>query len=256
MASAANGGAQPTGLEALHQLKSAEPPLFLTPSPELSKAARLASEYLFASLNPYAPKCPFNHLLTEGFDAEQIWQQIDLQAQPLLSSLRRQVRNFEKNPIEIEKQFNLDTSTGKEDNLLEDGKSKKNDGVESESEDFDDDEEEEDEEGEDEEDEEEREESDDGDMENDEGENVNGVEDKFLKIKELEEYLVDDEAREYGIKKDKKKGKRKRGENEDEDEEGDEDDDGDDEDDEVYWSSDTNNGVDFAKWATVFFIIM
>lgn len=237
MASATNGGAQPAGLEALHQLKSAEPPLFLTPSPELSKAARLGSEYLFASLNPYAPKCPFSHLLTEGFDAEQIWQQIDLQAQPLLSSLRRQVRNFEKNPLEIEKQFNLDTSSGKEDNLLEDGKSKRNDGVEIESEDFDD-EEEEDEEGE-EEDEEEREESDDeddGDTENDEGENVNGVEDKFLKIKELEEYLVEDEAREYGIKKDKKKNKRKRGEiadEEDEDEENDEDEDGEDEDDEL-----------------------
>lgn len=238
MASAAYGGAQPAGLEALHQLKSAEPPLFLTPSLELSKAARLASEYLFASLNRYAPKCPFSQLLTEGFDAEQIWQQIDLQAQPLLSSLRRQVRNFEKNPLEIEKQFNLDTHTGKEDNLLEDGKSKRNDGLESESEDFDDDEEEEDEEGVEEE-EEEREESDDeddGDLENDEGENVNGVEDKFLKIKELEEYLLDDEAREYGIKKDKKKNKRKRGkiaDEEDEDEESDEDEDGEDEDDEV-----------------------
>lgn len=240
MASAANGGAQPAGFEALHHLKSAEPPLFLTPSPELSKAARVASEYLFASLNPYAPKCPFSHLLTEGFDAEQIWQQIDLQAQPLLSSLRRQVRNFEKNPLEIEKQFNLDGSSGKEDNLLEHGKTKRNDGVESESEDFDDDEEEEDEEGEEElDEEEENEESDDEDgedMENDDGENVNGVEDKFLKIKELEEYLVDDEAREYGIKKDKKKNKRKRGgdeDEEDEDEDGDGDEDGDDEEDEL-----------------------
>ncbi|KAG6424523.1 hypothetical protein SASPL_114941 [Salvia splendens] len=105
MASAADGGA---GLEALNRLASTEAPLYLTPSHELSNLARLASETLFASLNPYVPKPLLTRLSTQGFDAEQIWQQIDLQSQPLLSSLRRHLRNFEKSPSEIEKQFNSD----------------------------------------------------------------------------------------------------------------------------------------------------
>ncbi|XP_041998624.1 U3 small nucleolar ribonucleoprotein protein MPP10-like isoform X2 [Salvia splendens] len=218
MASVANGGENPAGLEALHRLASTEPALYLTQSPELSKSARLASESLFAFLNPYVPKPLLSRLSTEGFDAEQIWQQIDLQAQPLLSSLRRQVRNFEKNPSEIEKQFNLDRDDVKDVDLRVDGKIKENDSIESESEDFDDDGEEEGNEDEEDEDE--------------EGENVKGVEDKFLKIKELEEYLVDDEEREYGLKKEKKI-KRKRGKIADEDDEDENEEDDEDEDDEL-----------------------
>ncbi|KAL1564009.1 U3 small nucleolar ribonucleoprotein MPP10-like isoform X1 [Salvia divinorum] len=216
MASAADGGANPAGLEALNRLASTEAPLYLTPSHELSKVARLASESLFASLNPYVPKPLLCRLSTEGFDAEQIWQQIDLQAQPLLSSLRRHVRNFEKNPSEIEKQFNLDRDGVKEDNLREDGKNKDNGGLEIESEDFDDDED--GDEDDDEEEEDEEVEGDEDDAEDDNGENVKGVEDKFLKIKELEEYLVEDEEREYGVNKEKK-NKRKRAKIADEDEE-------------------------------------
>lgn len=232
MASAADGGTKPAGMEALHRLKTTEPPLYLTPSPELSKAARLASEYLFASLNPYTPKSPFSHLLIEGFDAEQIWQQIDLQAQPLLSSLRRQVRNFEKNPKEIEKQFNLDKDSGKKVNFQENENIKENDGEESESESegLDDDDELDEDNDDGEEEGEENDEEDKREMEIEDKENVNGVEDKFLKIKELEEYLVEDEAREYGLKTDKK-NKRRRAEtadesDEDEDEGEEEDEDG------------------------------
>ncbi|XP_042057822.1 U3 small nucleolar ribonucleoprotein protein MPP10-like isoform X2 [Salvia splendens] len=210
MASAADGGA---GLEALNRLASTEAPLYLTPSHELSNLARLASETLFASLNPYVPKPLLTRLSTQGFDAEQIWQQIDLQSQPLLSSLRRHLRNFEKSPSEIEKQFNSDRDVVKEDNLLEIGQSN-----ESESEDFDDDDDD-DEDGDEEDD----------DEEDDNGENVEGVEDKFLKIKELEEYLVEDEEREYGLTKEKK-DKRKRAKIADEDEE-DENEEGDEEED-------------------------
>ncbi|KAL2515690.1 U3 small nucleolar ribonucleoprotein MPP10 [Forsythia ovata] len=235
------GGAKPVGFDSLRRLKSTEPPLFLSPSPDLSQAARLASQYLFSSLKPFAPKSPFSQLLTEGFDAEQIWQQIDLQSQPLLLSLRRHVRHFEKNPEEIQKQFDLDrdrfgdsrkeeTEDGDGDDKLVSREGNKSDGLESEGESFDEDEEDEVEE-EEEEEEEEEDGPDDGEMDNEEKGNADGVEDKFLKIKELEEYLVDDEEKEYGLKKEKKK--RKRGEitdkDEDEDEEGDEEDDEDDE---------------------------
>lgn len=215
----ATGGAKAVGLEALHRLKSVEPPLYLTQSPELSTAARLASQYLFSSLCPYAPKSPFNQLLTEGFDAEQIWQQIDLQAEPLVSSLKRHVSKFERNPEEIKKQFNLERANGKKEDGHENGENERNKGAESESEsegldDIDDDDDDEDEE------EEEGEEHDD-----DERENGNGVEDEFLKLNELEEYMMDDEAREYGQKSKRKRGKTADEEDEDEEEEDDEEDD-------------------------------
>ncbi|KAL6541976.1 hypothetical protein OROGR_011462 [Orobanche gracilis] len=205
------------GLDSLNRLKSTEPPLYLAPSPELSKAARLASNYLFSSISPYAPKSPFTRLLTDGFDAEQIWQQIDLQAQPLLASLRREVRNFEKNPKEIERQFNLDKS-GKVEKVQEDAKIKGNKVVENESEDLDDDEEED----EDEEEEEGEGHDEDGDMANEERKNLNGVDDTFFKVKELEELLEEEEAREYGLVDEK--NKRKRHETADEDEDSEDDD--------------------------------
>ncbi|XP_051133461.1 M phase phosphoprotein 10 isoform X2 [Andrographis paniculata] len=246
MVSDADGGTRDAGLEALRRLKSTEPPLYLTPSPELSKAARSGSEYLFSALKPYSPKCPFNQLLTEGFDAEQIWQQIDLQAQPLISTLRRHVRNFEKNPEEIQRQFNLGGVRGKEKDVHGNGERKDNEGVESESEGISDDDDDDEKEGIPEEEEEEEEDDDDDDDEDedeeeegrgeedvemeDNNENVNGVEDKFLKIKELEEYLLEDEAREYGLKKDKKH-KRNRA-TEDEDEDGTDEDEDDEEEDE------------------------
>lgn len=201
------------GIEkALHRLKSTEPPLYLSPSPDLSQSARSASQYLFSLLRPFTPKSPFSTLLTQGFDAEQIWQQIDLQSQPLISSLRLEVKNFEKNPEEIRKLFDFEKREGL-------GFETENVGVEEreseglslegfgdeELEGFDEDEEEEDGESE-----EEREISEEGESE-DEGGAGDGIEDKFLKIKELEEYLEDDEAREYGLeeKKKKKKGNNK-----------------------------------------------
>ncbi|RZC72017.1 hypothetical protein C5167_035209 [Papaver somniferum] len=72
------------GSEALKELKSVDPPLFLSPSPILSQATRLASQYLYSSLHPFCPKSPFQKLLVKGFDAEQIWQQIDTQSIHLL----------------------------------------------------------------------------------------------------------------------------------------------------------------------------
>ncbi|CAH2043089.1 unnamed protein product [Thlaspi arvense] len=82
--------ARDSGLEALEKLKSTEPPVFLAPS-SISEDARVASQYLFTKLKPYNPKSPFDKLLVDGFDAEQIWQQIDMQSQPLLSNLRQEL---------------------------------------------------------------------------------------------------------------------------------------------------------------------
>ncbi|KAJ8536470.1 hypothetical protein K7X08_034871 [Anisodus acutangulus] len=222
------------GVMTLRRLKSTEPPLYLSASPELSEVARLASKYLYSSLKPYTPKSPFAQLLTDGFDAEQIWQQIDLQSEPLLTSLGRQIRQFEKKPEEVSKVFNL---VEKKNNLEREEKELQLDGK---SEDFkdldmDDDEVDEGDDGE---------KSEDGKEEND-GEG--GVEDKFFKINELEEYMEDDEAREYGLKK---KTKTIRSNEEDEDEEGDEE-----EDDELGFmglGDDENGGTEIARYEDFF----
>ncbi|THG06481.1 hypothetical protein TEA_011808 [Camellia sinensis var. sinensis] len=238
MATSNNSGG---GLEALQRLKSAEPPVYLSPSPELSQAARLASEYIFSSLKPFTPKSPFDHLLVNGFDAEQIWQQIDLQSHPLISTLRRELNKFEKNPGEISKlfgEFKMEEGlekVKKVDDLEREIEGFEGlDGVEDEDlEGFDDDE---DEEGEDTDNEDEKEEGEgeeEGGSDDDNG-GGGGVEDRFLKIKELEEYLEDDEAREYGLEKKKKKGNVKvPNKDEEDDEEGDEDEEEDEEGDEL-----------------------
>ncbi|KAG6686532.1 hypothetical protein I3843_11G024100 [Carya illinoinensis] len=214
------------GLEALRLLVATEPPVWLAPSPSLSQTTRAASEHLFASLNPFAPKSPFDKLLTEGFDAEQIWQQIDLQANSLLPTLRREVKRFEKNPEVISKLSKVlvvekkDSKGGK--NVVE----KEVEGIDEDLDDFD--------EQLDEEEEEESDEERDSEGEEEAGKGGgSGVEDKFLKIKELEEFLDEDEAREYGLKKKDKKGEQKFDENEDEDDEDEDEDEADDEDDEL-----------------------
>ncbi|KAL1070082.1 hypothetical protein V6Z11_D12G308600 [Gossypium hirsutum] len=214
-----------TAVESLHHIKSTEPPEWLVPKQELSQAVRAASKLLFSSLKPHCPKSTFDQLLTEGFDVEQIWQQIDLQSQPLLSSLRREVKKFEKHPEEISKLKDGGVGGGEKkkvleqietDNVVNDDDDEDDDDMDMDEDD--DDEEEEDEEGE----EEEKERGTEEESEN-EGEEKGGIEDKFLKIKELQEYLEEDEAREFGLKKKKTKAESKK-EEEDTEEEGDDDD--------------------------------
>ncbi|XP_031277187.1 U3 small nucleolar ribonucleoprotein protein MPP10 isoform X2 [Pistacia vera] len=234
-------------LEALRRLKSTEPPLWLAPSAELSDTARSASEKLFSFLKTYAPKSPLDQLLVNGFDAEQIWQQIDLQSQPLLSSLKREVKKFEKNPGEIGEIKKVLEGDKKGLGVERKGLEEESDGFDEELDDgFDDDDDDDDDDREEEEEEEEKEvkgeeEEEEEDEDEDEGseseeeemeeeeKGKGGIEDDFLKINELQEYLEEDEAREYGIKKDsdnkKKKGGRKvLDEDEDDDDEEDEED--------------------------------
>ncbi|EOY20756.1 U3 small nucleolar ribonucleoprotein mpp10 isoform 4 [Theobroma cacao] len=194
-------------VESLREIKSKEPPMWLVPKQELSQAVRAASKHLFSSLKPHSPKSPFDQLLIEGFDAEQIWQQIDLQSQPLLYTLRREVKKFEKNPEEISK-LKEAIEGGKKKKVVEE---KGTDDIDDDDDDdddldmdddddYDDDEEEEEKKERGREEESERE----GEEMELEGEEKGGIEDKFLKIKELQEYLEEDEAKEYGLKKNKK----------------------------------------------------
>ncbi|PKA54278.1 hypothetical protein AXF42_Ash000111 [Apostasia shenzhenica] len=204
---AALGGG--SGVEALERLLKVDPPLYLSPSPELSVDARTASRYLFSSLLPYCPKPPVDALLAdEGFDAEQIWSQIDLLSRPIISLIRREVKRLEREPpagpapeaLHVD-EAEVKNGRGEEEEILKvDGEDENEDGEEEEEE----------------------------DGGGDGGERENGVEDRFLKIKELEEYLEHDEDREYGLQR---KGGRAIGKEEkdksDEDDDEEEEDDGD-----------------------------
>ncbi|KAL9372692.1 hypothetical protein Peur_034936 [Populus x canadensis] len=218
-------------LEALNRLKSTNPPLWLAPSPSLSQTARTACKHVFSSINPHVPKSLFDQLLIDGFDVEQIWQQIDLQSQPLLSTLRRQVLHFEKNPEEI-RVTGEKVLQGK-NNGVEEKEVKKIDGAGNGDDDDDDmdmygiDDEEEEEEG-GEEDVSEEEES--GEEEGEKG----VVEDKFLKIKDLEDFLEDEDAKEYGLDTKKNNKKDNLSEEDDEDEDDDEGEGGEDDEDDEF----------------------
>lgn len=227
-------------LDPLHSLKSTEPPVWLAPRADLAETAREASKILFSYLRTYAPKSPLDQLLIEGFDAEQIWQQIDLQSQPLLSNLKREVKNFEKKPEEIGKI--REVLEGEKKNVVESvGKVLEGERrvLEEESDDFDEDLDDGlDDDGDDDDDEEEEEEEGSESEGEEKGKRggEGGIEDEFLKINELQEYLEEDEAREYGLKKNsndsKKKGGRRVLDNEEDEEDEDEDEDEEEEDEE------------------------
>ncbi|KAI4365927.1 hypothetical protein MLD38_021864 [Melastoma candidum] len=229
----------PACLDILRRLKSTDPPLWLAPNPSLSQQARTASLGLFSSLKPYTPQSPLDRLLIDGFDAEQIWQQIELQSHPLLSFLQREVKRFEKSGeisrfLAEEPQMKdilreAEDDQGRKEEEDVDGFDEDEAGA---SEDLDDDDEEED--GAEEEEKEDRDEvGDESESESGEEGDKGGIEDGFLKIKELEEYLQKDEAKKYGLEGSGKKkagNKERRGIDEDESSEEGEEDDGDDDD--------------------------
>ncbi|XP_076947586.1 M phase phosphoprotein 10-like [Bidens hawaiensis] len=204
------------GVEALHRLKQTEPTMYLTPSSDIATIARTASKHLFALLKPYTPKSPFERLLVDDkFDAEQIWQQMDLQSQPLISALRRQVNKLEKDPKEVRNMFKSDEN---EKEVV----------LEEESEEYDDMEEEE--------------EDDDDEIENGEKEEVterkkSGIEDEFFDLKEME-LMHDHEDGNFGINKKeivaKKAGRKYEDDDEEEEEDDDEEDEDEDEDDDEF----------------------
>ncbi|PIA61864.1 hypothetical protein AQUCO_00200098v1 [Aquilegia coerulea] len=219
------------GIEALDRLKSIDLPLLLNPSTEISETARIASEYLFSLLKPYCPKSYFDNLLVQGFDAEQIWQQIDLQTEPLLLNVKRDVKRFfEMDGDEIVKIFGNGGGGGEVGKKKKKGKEEKKVSFVEESEDDDEgvhgfediddmdvDDDEEDEEDDDDDDEDGEEDEEEGDDDDD-----GGIDDKFFKRKELEEFMYKDEEREFGLTKKKGNG-RKNGDDEEDDDDDDED---------------------------------
>ncbi|KAF3784451.1 U3 small nucleolar ribonucleoprotein [Nymphaea thermarum] len=261
MAAAGEAGAE--GAVALRRLRETDPPSWLTPSPQLAGAAKAASEHLFAALSPHCAKCPLTKLLVEGFDAEQIWQQIDLQALSVLPALRREVRRLEKNPptlgsvggVGAEEQKGEIEAVEKEDGVVSPGEEEEEE-EEEEKDDMEDDEGEE-------EDEEEEEEEEKDEMEDEEGEEEDeedggrGIEDGFLKIKDLEKFLEEEEKREFGGRgqkalEDDAEGEDEDGDGEEEDEMGGEQEDDDDDDDEEIGLGGIGSEADLHEKSTAY----
>lgn len=198
------------GVEALRRLQARDPVSWLARDPTLPQTARVASQYLFSFLRPFSKKSPLDQLLVDGFDVEQIWQQIDLQSQPLLFTLRRRVNHLEKNPEEISKLKEALQGKKKVDVKSKEEWNEESDGFDEELDEGDEDDEEEgveedEKEGEkrgetETEDEKDGEDEEDG-IESEEGKSEEeneeadggGIEDKFLKIKDLAKYLQEEE---------------------------------------------------------------
>ncbi|KAF8706478.1 hypothetical protein HU200_030752 [Digitaria exilis] len=178
------------GEAALKLLEYADPSHFLSPSADLVTAARAASQHIYSSLVPLSPAQPPSTLLTDpAFDAEQIWSQIELLARPLLPHLRRQLRRLEQQPPsqpQATLPLPVEKPADSEEEEEEDGQGSELDELK-ELEETDDEEELSD----DEEDEEEEEEELDQRAHK-------GLEDQFLKIGEMAEFLDKGDEEEYG----------------------------------------------------------
>jgi hypothetical protein len=89
------------GSDALKRVQEAEPSTWLAAPPSLLQSAMQASEYLFTLIAATCTKknLPLDKLLTQGFDTEQVWQQIDLQAHPTLSSIKKRLRQIENTKV-------------------------------------------------------------------------------------------------------------------------------------------------------------
>ncbi|KAL5204074.1 hypothetical protein ABZP36_008945 [Zizania latifolia] len=226
---AAEKGEAGEGEAALQRLRDADPALFLSPSADLAYAAREASKHLYASLVPFSPAQPpplSNLLVGPAFDAEQIWSQIELLSRPLVPHLRRQLRRLEQQPPSQPSPPPASKSAhSEEEQSEEEGEDGENDELE-ELGDVDDEEESEEEEGQ--------------DTEGSESLSGNELEDKFLKINELEKFLQKGEEEEYGgnarqgKKKEMKNSMEEESDEEDEDDEDEGKDGNDEEDDEEH----------------------
>ena len=84
------------------------PEVYLNPSDSLSKDTAHAVKVLFDFAKRdelqggrHATTCPLQQLLVDNFDDEQIWQEIELQNEPVLSSLATEVSGLERKKRKI-----------------------------------------------------------------------------------------------------------------------------------------------------------
>eukprot|EP00854_Cymbomonas_tetramitiformis_P006025 gene6025-7239_t len=201
---------------------------FLTPSEDLAEGGRAAAKVLYKctaaqlkSIGSTAAASLLPELHTNGFDAEQIWQQLEMQSAPLIGKAKRIVHRttpdtplLEEDAVEVLEAALAEEDEDEEDLDQEDAEEQGN-GEDEDSGEEDDDQLADEEDEEDEEDEPEREEA--GRKKSKRKENT--VEDDFLDLDQMERFLS--QAEEQHAKIDEE---RDEDSEEDEDEEEDDDD--------------------------------
>ncbi|KAJ0404023.1 hypothetical protein ATCC90586_001321 [Pythium insidiosum] len=80
------------------------PEVFFTPSEPVAEEIKAFTKHVFDHCTKFVSKrsvTPLDQLYIEGFDADQIWEQLRLQNAPLLDELTQRIRAFSKQPEAI-----------------------------------------------------------------------------------------------------------------------------------------------------------
>ncbi|KDO21231.1 hypothetical protein SPRG_22333 [Saprolegnia parasitica CBS 223.65] len=80
-----------------------KPEVFFTPSDDVATTIAHFTKYLFdqGKQCPTTPKTPLDTLYVDGFDADQIWEQLKLQNEPVAKEVGRYVKRVVKNPKSV-----------------------------------------------------------------------------------------------------------------------------------------------------------
>ncbi|ETP04162.1 hypothetical protein F441_19046 [Phytophthora nicotianae CJ01A1] len=82
-----------------------KPELFFTPSEEVAKEIKAFAKHAYDRTSKYQSKSggatALDELYVDGFDADQVWEQLRLLNGPLVTEMTQRIRTFHKNPDNI-----------------------------------------------------------------------------------------------------------------------------------------------------------
>ncbi|KAE9019417.1 hypothetical protein PR002_g12812 [Phytophthora rubi] len=106
-----------------------QPEVFFTPSEDVAKEVKAFAKHAFDRTSKYQSKsgstaAPLAELYVDGFDADQIWEQLRLLNGPLVTEMTQRIRTFAKKPENIllfpsEKEEESEEEEGEEEDKLE-----------------------------------------------------------------------------------------------------------------------------------------
>lgn len=94
----------PVAVEAFETKVLQKPELFFTPSEQVASDIKQFTKHVFDHCTKFVSQSsvtPLDQLYIDGFDADQIWEQLQLQNGPLVSELAKRIRGFNKQPASI-----------------------------------------------------------------------------------------------------------------------------------------------------------
>lgn len=94
----------PVAVETFETKVLQKPELFFTPSEQVASDIKQFTKHVFDHCTKFVSQSsvtPLDQLYIDGFDADQIWEQLQLQNGPLVSELAKRIRGFNKQPEAI-----------------------------------------------------------------------------------------------------------------------------------------------------------